>query len=80
MSKTQAKEKAVAKKLVDQLTEKFNIDKYKDNYSAKLLKIIKSKSKGKKITPPKMKVVHKSSDNLMEMLKASLKEKKSKAS
>jgi DNA end-binding protein Ku len=44
----------------------------KDTYTAKLLKINKEKSKGKKITFPKMKVVHKQSDNLMEMLKASL--------
>ena len=62
----------MANKLVAQLTEKFNIEKYKDTYTAKLLKIIKEKSKGKKITIPKMNVVHKQSDNLMEMLKASL--------
>ena len=62
----------MANKLVALLTEKFNIEKYKDTYTAKLIKIIKEKSKGKKIIIPKMKVVHKQSDNLMEMLKASL--------
>jgi DNA end-binding protein Ku len=72
LSKTKTKEMDMANKLVALLTEKFNIEKYKDTYTAKLLKIIKEKSKGKKITVPKMKVVHKQSDNLMEMLKASL--------
>jgi DNA end-binding protein Ku len=72
VSKNKTKEMDMANKLVAQLTEKFNIEKYKDTYTAKLLKIIKEKSKGKKITVPKMKVVHKQSDNLMEMLKASL--------
>jgi len=72
LSKTKTKEMDMANKLVALLTEKFNIEKYKDTYTAKLLKIIKEKSKGKKIIIPKMKVVHKQSDNLMEMLKASL--------
>ena len=72
VSKNKTKEMDMANKLVAQLTEKFNIEKYKDTYTAKLLKIIKEKSKGKKITVPKMKVVYKQSDNLMEMLKASL--------
>lgn len=78
ISKTKTKEMDMAKKLVEQLTEKFNIEEYKDNYTAKLLKRIKEKSKGKKISVPKMKVVQKQSDNLMDMLKASLAGKKSK--
>lgn len=79
VSKTKTKEMEMAKKLVDQLTEKFDIEKYKDSYTAKLLKIIKEKSKGKKISVPKLKVVHKQSDNLMDMLKASLSAKRSKS-
>ena len=79
ISKTKTKEMDMANKLVEQLTEKFNIEEYKDNYTTKLLKIIKQKSKGKKISSPKMKVVHKQSDYLMEMLKASLAGKKSKS-
>jgi DNA end-binding protein Ku len=79
VSKTKTKEMDMANKLVEQLTEKFNIEKYKDTYTAKLLKIIKEKSRGKKISVPKMKVVHKQSDNLMDMLKASLSTKKSKS-
>jgi DNA end-binding protein Ku len=79
VSKTKTKEMDMANKLVEQLTEKFDIEKYKDTYTAKLLKIIKEKSKGKKISVPKMKVVHRQSDNLMDMLKASLSTKKSKS-
>ena len=77
-TKTKTKEMDMANQLVEQLTEKFDIEKYKDTYTAKLLKRIKEKSKGKKITPTKMKVVHKQSDNLMDMLKASLAGKKKK--
>jgi DNA end-binding protein Ku len=80
ISKTKTKEMDMADKLIEQLTEKFDIAGYKDNYTAKLLKIIKDKAKGKKISTPKMKVVHKQSDNLMEMLKASLENKKKKVS
>jgi len=78
VSKGKTKEVVMANKLVEQLTEKFNISKYKDTYTTKLLKIIKEKAKGKKITVPKMKVVHKQNDDLMEMLKASLSTKKRK--
>ncbi len=72
VSKAKTKEMDMANKLVEQLTEKFSIEEYKDNYTTKLLKIIKQKSKGKNPVAPKMKVVHKQSDDLMEMLKASL--------
>jgi len=79
VSKTKTREMDMANKLIDQLTEKFNIGNYKDTYTAKLLKIIKEKSRGKKISVPKMKVVHRKNDNLMDMLKASLSTKKSKS-
>jgi DNA end-binding protein Ku len=76
-AKGTAKEHAMAAKLIDQLTEKFSIEKYKDTYTDKLLKIIKDKSKGKKVKKVhQMKVVHTKSDDLMEMLKASLQGKK----
>jgi DNA end-binding protein Ku len=78
VSKTKTKEMNMAIKLIEQQTEKFRIEKYKDTYTDKLLKIIKEKAKGKKITVPKMQVVKNQSDNLMEMLKASLEGKKSK--
>ena len=38
----------MANKLIEQLTEKFDISSYKDEYTDKLLKIIKDKAKGKK--------------------------------
>lgn len=79
VSKTKTKERDMANKLVDQLTEKFSITQYKDTYTAKLLKRIKEKAKGIKVTPKKMKVVHKQDDTLMDMLKASLAGKKSKS-
>lgn len=75
--KTTQKELDMAFKLVEQLTEKFDISDYKDEYSAKLLKIIKAKSKGTKTKTPELKVVHKQSDDLIAMLKASLENKKS---
>ncbi|MEP7095057.1 MAG: Ku protein [Flavobacterium sp.] len=80
VSNTKAKEMDMANKLVEQLTEKFDISSYKDEYTDKLLKIIKDKAKGKKIAAPKLKVVHKQNDDLMSMLKASLETKKKKKS
>ncbi|WP_293895515.1 Ku protein [Flavobacterium sp.] len=80
VSKTKPKEVEMAQKLVDQLTEKFDISSYKDEYTAKLLKIILDKAKGKKQVAPKLKVVHKQNDDLMSMLKASLETKKKKTS
>ncbi|MGZ3885595.1 MAG: non-homologous end joining protein Ku, partial [Bacteroidia bacterium] len=76
LSKARVKEQQMATKLIDQLTEKFSIAKYKDTYTAKLLKIIREKSKGKKHKKPKLKIVHTKSTDLMEMLKASLHNKK----
>ncbi|MES2543384.1 MAG: Ku protein [Bacteroidota bacterium] len=76
VSKISSKEVDMANKLVEQLTEKFDITGFKDEYTDKLMKIIKDKAKGKKQTAPKLKVVHKQSDDLMSMLKASLESKK----
>jgi len=75
-SQSKPKEMDMATKLIDQLTEKFDISSFKDEYTAKLLEIIKNKAKGKKQTAPKLQVVHKQSDDLMSMLKASLEKKK----
>ncbi|MEP6676384.1 MAG: Ku protein [Ferruginibacter sp.] len=68
--------------LIDQLTGKFNIKKYKDSYAEDLLKLIKakSKSKGKEVAVPHMKVVHSTTKDLMSQLKESLSPKKKKAS
>jgi DNA end-binding protein Ku len=62
--------------LIDQLSEKFDISAYKNTYSAKLMKIIEAKAKGKKVATPKLSVAHIKSKDLMEQLKASLSLKK----
>ncbi|MEO6583565.1 MAG: Ku protein [Ferruginibacter sp.] len=58
--------------LINQLAGPFEIDKYKDTYSAELLKVINAKAKGVKIRVPQLKVVHSKATDLMEQLKASL--------
>jgi len=58
--------------LINQLSGKFDIEKYKDTYSAELMKVINAKAKGIKIKVPEMKVVHSKATDLMEQLKASL--------
>jgi DNA end-binding protein Ku len=70
----------MANTLIDQLTSKFDIKKYKDTYSDELMKMIEAKAKGKQLPAPAMKVVHSSSKDLMEQLKASLETKRKKAS
>jgi DNA end-binding protein Ku len=62
--------------LIDQYTTPFKIEKFKDEYAAALLKLIKAKASGKRLTAPKLKVVHSKSQDLMEQLKASLSKKK----
>jgi DNA end-binding protein Ku len=79
-STIKASELKMAVSLINQLSGKFKIDKYKDTYSAELLKLIKLKSKGKQIPVPHLKVVHSKTQDLMEQLKASLGTKKKKAS
>jgi len=66
--------------LIDQLSAKFDISKYKDTYSAELLKVIHAKAKGKKLQPAPLRVVHSKSKDLMDQLKESLSVKKKKAS
>ncbi len=75
-SVTKAAEMKMAIQLIEQLTHKFDISKYKDTYTDKLMKLIKAKSKGKKITSSPLKVVHSSNRDLLSQLKASLGSKK----
>ena len=65
--------------LINQLTGKFDISKYKDTYNDELLKLIKAKSSGKKTKVPAMKVVHSKTKDLMDQLKASLDVKRKKS-
>ena len=74
--KSKPAELKMAVSLINQLTEPFDVKKYKDDYTDKLLKIIKAKSKGKSVPYTPMKVVHSKTKDLMEQLKASLDTKK----
>ncbi len=71
-SKSKPGELKMAIELINQLTTDFDISRYKDTYSDKLMKLIKAKSKGKKIKTSPLKVVHSRSRDLMAQLKASL--------
>jgi DNA end-binding protein Ku len=70
----------MAMTLIDQLSEKFDISAYKDTYTSQLMDVIKAKAKGVKPKVSHLKVVHKTSDDLMEQLKASIGTKRKKAS
>ncbi|MES2628616.1 MAG: Ku protein [Bacteroidota bacterium] len=76
-SAVKAAELKMATALVEQLAGPFDSEKYKDEYNNRLMKLIENKAKGKKVTEPKMKVVHKKTQDLMAQLKASLGSKKS---
>jgi DNA end-binding protein Ku len=66
-------EMKMALSLIDQLTTKFDIKKFKDTYRSELLKLIKAKAKGKSIKHTPLKVTHRKADDLMSQLKASIK-------
>ncbi len=70
----------MALSLIDQLTQPFDIKKYKDTYNLKLMKLIKARAAGRKTIPHPLKVVHSSKMDLMDQLKESLNSKKKKAS
>lgn len=79
-SEVKAGELQMAVTLINQLSHKFDISKYKDTYSKQLLDLIKAKAKGTFKKPQKLKVVHRRSKDLMEQLKASLGSKRKMAS
>ena len=62
----------MAVSLINQLSGKFDVSKYKDTYREELMKLIEAKAKGQKIKTPEMKVVHSKTQDLMSQLKASL--------
>lgn len=66
----------MAIELIKKRTRKFNIKAYKDEYTDKLMKVIRAKAKGQKTVVPKMKIVHSKTSDIMAQLKASLKLKK----
>jgi DNA end-binding protein Ku len=75
-SKVKPDELKMALSLIDQYTGKFDIEKFKDEYSASLMRIIKAKAKGKRMASHPLKVVHNTKSDLMDQLKASLHKKK----
>jgi DNA end-binding protein Ku len=80
-TKTSDKEIAMAESLIENYTEKFNFKKYKDVYNEQLLKIIDSKASGKKVKVEKAeKSEPTAAKDLMAKLKASLEQRKKKAS
>jgi len=62
--------------LIDQYAEKFDVSKFKDEYSESLLNIIKAKSKGKRAKVKKLTPHKTTSDDLYDQLMASLNTKK----
>lgn len=77
---SKASEIKMAVQLINQLTTDFDIARYKDTYSDKLLKLIKAKAKGKKSVKSPLRVVHSPTKDLMKQLKDSLQSSKRKAS
>lgn len=75
-----ADEIKMASMLINQLTKPFKPEQFKDEFSEKLLKVIEAKAKGKSASFKQMKVVHSTTEDLMEKLKASLKAPAKKAS
>jgi DNA end-binding protein Ku len=75
-----AEEIKMASQLISQLTKPFKPEQFKDEFSEKLLKVIEAKAKGKSSTFKPMKVVHSTTEDLMQKLKASLKGPSKKAS
>jgi len=71
-TKSKPAEIKMAIQLINQLTAKFDIGRYKDTYSDKLMKLIKAKSKGKAVKTSPLKIVHSRGRDLMSQLKASL--------
>jgi len=79
-SEAKPTELKMALELIKQMTEPFDISKYKNTYTEQLMKLIKARAKGTKPKEPKLKVVHKQTTDIMEQLKASLSAKRKKAS
>lgn len=72
-----AEELKMAKALIEQLSpKKINLAKYKDTYSAALMKLIEQKAKGQKVKQPRFKIAKAAKSDLMAQLKESLKNKK----
>jgi DNA end-binding protein Ku len=76
--KAKSKELDLAISLIDSMTDKFDISKYKDTYSSQLMKVIKAKAKGKSVKYGKLELVPTKVNDLMSQLKNSIKKSKLK--
>ncbi|MCJ8210640.1 Ku protein [Mucilaginibacter sp. RS28] len=72
-SKLSKKELDMGLALINQYSEKFDVSKFKNEYTDELMKIIKAKAKGKRPTIKKLKPVKEPGDDLYDQLMASLK-------
>lgn len=79
LEKTNPHELEIAVQLINQLTEPFNPEDYKDNYIEEMKKIIKQKAKGNLIYSKEEKIKSTKIHDIMGLLKASLKNKKKPA-
>ena len=75
-TKVSKKEVDMALSLIDQYTEPFDFERFKDIYIEQLMKIIKAKSSGKKSKKQKYESKPTAAKDLMSQLKASLEKKK----
>ncbi len=77
-TKVSKKEIDMALSLIENYTESFKLDKYKDVYNNQLLEIINNKASGKKSKVEKVDNTPTQAEDLMAKLKASLENKKKK--
>jgi len=71
-AKVTPQEISLALKLIDQLTEKFKPESFKDTYTDTMKKIIEAKAQGKKIATPRVEKKTGAIKDLMSVLKESL--------
>ncbi len=74
------KELDMAINLIEQYSKEFDLSDYNDAYNDELIKVIEDKAKGKKTKVKKLEVAPTKSQDLMAQLKASLDQKRKKAS
>ena len=77
-TKVSKKEVDMALTLIENYTDSFKLDKYKDVYNKQLMKIINNKASGKKGKVEKVDNTPTQAEDLMAKLKASLEKKKKK--
>jgi DNA end-binding protein Ku len=71
-------ELALAKQLIDKSTSKFDLSAYKNDYEAAVKKLVEAKRKGKPLPEPEPEPAKTKVVNIMDALRSSLSESKSK--